>query len=77
MPNATMLRRHADGALDIGYYRRRAQRLRRFAQRRAWCAAYDLLRAAVARVSAAAALAARPASSRLAFAAVLAASGAG
>jgi quercetin dioxygenase-like cupin family protein len=29
-------RRHADGALDIGYYRRRAARIRHLARRRAW-----------------------------------------
>lgn len=40
------LRRHADGALDIGYHRRRARRLRGAAQRQACRAAACLLRRA-------------------------------
>jgi hypothetical protein len=36
MARESQVRRHADGALDIGYHRRRARQLRNMARRRAW-----------------------------------------
>jgi hypothetical protein len=36
MARSFEVRRHADGALDLDYYRRKAGRLRRAAQRRLW-----------------------------------------
>lgn len=36
MPKAAYVRRHADGALDIDFHRRRAGKIRRLARRQAW-----------------------------------------
>lgn len=56
MPGSITIRRHADGALDLGHHRRCAARLRRMALRRAWRRAGGLLRrAALAALLAAAA----------------------
>ncbi|MBR0658711.1 cupin domain-containing protein [Neoroseomonas oryzicola] len=46
MSDSFRIRRHADGALNLGHHRRCAARLRRLAQRRVWRAAGAALRGA-------------------------------